>query len=181
MRRLLPILPFVVFAALAILFATYGLHHDPQVQPRALVGKPLPTIALPPIKGGAPQTVAQTIQGPALVNFFFSTCAPCFQEAPQMMMLKARGVQMVGIAYEDEPGNTLAFLDRVGNPFSTVLVDRKGNAGVDFGITGAPETFLVDSRGKIIDKHVGVITDADVDDLVRRIAALRQQAALRPG
>ena len=181
MRRLLPFLPFVIFAALATLFATYGLHHDPQVQPRALVGKPLPTIALPPITGGAPQTVAQTINGPALVNFFFSTCAPCAQEAPQMMMLKARGVQMVGIAYEDEPGNTLAFLERLGNPFSTILVDRKGNAGVEFGITGAPETFLIDSHGKIVDKHVGVITDAQVETLVQRLAALRQQAALTPG
>ena len=177
MRRLLPFVPFVVLAAFGVLFATYGLHHDPQVQPMALVGKPLPTIALPTLDGGAPRTVGQTMKGPVLVNFFFSTCAPCAVEAPQLMRLKQRGVPMIGVAYKDEPGNTLAFLDRLGNPFQTVLVDRSGDAGVEFGITGAPETFIVDAHGKILDKHVGVITDADVVALAGRIQALQRQAA----
>ena len=173
MRRILPFIPILIVAAFAILFATYGLHHDPQVQPKALVGKPLPTMALPPLRGGAPLSVGQAIKGPALVNFFGSWCGPCAVEGPQLMQLKARGVQMIGVAYEDEPGNTLAFLDRLGDPFTTVLVDRKGDAGVEFGITGAPETFLVDGKGKILDKHVGVITDADVPDLEKRVKALQ--------
>jgi cytochrome c biogenesis protein CcmG/thiol:disulfide interchange protein DsbE len=174
MRRILPFIPLVVVVALGILFATYGLSHDPTVQPRALVGKPLPAIALMPIEGGAPASVGQTIKGPALVNFFFSTCVPCTIEAPQLMALKQRGVQIVGVAYKDPPAQTLEFLDRRGNPFSHVLVDRQGDAGIEFGITGAPETFLVDGKGMIIDKHVGVITDADVGDLTRRIEALKR-------
>jgi cytochrome c biogenesis protein CcmG/thiol:disulfide interchange protein DsbE len=174
MRRILPFIPIAIVLALGTLFATYGLHHDPQVQPRALVGHTLPTRALPVLEGGPPQTVAQAIKGPALVNFFFSTCAPCIQESPQLMALKARGVQVLGVAYKDEPGNTLAFLDRMGNPFSKVLVDRDGDAGVDFGITGAPETFLVDAKGVILDKHVGVITDSQVADIAQRVHALQQ-------
>jgi cytochrome c biogenesis protein CcmG/thiol:disulfide interchange protein DsbE len=176
MRRILPFIPIVAVLALFGMFWTYGLHHDPQVQPNALVGKPLPVIALPPIKGGSPQTVAQTIRGPALVNFFFSTCVPCAIEAPQLMKLKQNGIQLVGVSYKDEPGNTLAFLDRLGNPFSDILVDRQGNAGIEFGITGAPETFIVDAKGHILAKHVGVITDTDVADLTARIHALEKHS-----
>ena len=177
MKRILPFIPIVAVLALGGLFAGYGLHHDPQVQPNALVGKPLPAIALPPIKGGSPQTVGQTIKGPALVNFFFSTCVPCAIEAPQLMKLKQNGIQLVGVAYKDEPGNTLAFLDRMGNPFSDILVDRQGDAGIEFGITGAPETFIVDAKGQILAKHVGVITDADVTDLTARIHQLQKTAS----
>ncbi len=177
MRRILPFIPLVVVVALGILFATYGLSHDPTVQPRALVGRPLPVMALPPITGGAPTSVGQTIKGPALVNFFFSTCVPCAIEAPQLMKLKQNGIQLVGVSYKDEPGNTLAFLDRLGNPFSDILVDRQGNAGIEFGITGAPETFIVDAKGHILAKHVGVITDTDVADLTARIHALQKQAS----
>jgi cytochrome c biogenesis protein CcmG/thiol:disulfide interchange protein DsbE len=177
MKRILPLIPIVAVLGLGALFGIYGLHHDPQVQPNALVGKPLPSIALTPIKGGAPQTVAQTVKGPALVNFFFSTCVPCTIEAPQLMKLKANGIQLVGVAYKDEPGNTLAFLDRLGNPFSDVLTDRQGDAGIEFGITGAPETFIVDAKGQIVAKHVGVISDADVADLTARIHALQKTGA----
>lgn len=177
MKRILPLIPIVAVLGLGALFGIYGLHHDPQVQPNALVGKPLPGIALAPIKGGSPQTVAQTVKGPALVNFFFSTCVPCTIEAPQLMKLKQNGIQLVGVAYKDEPGNTLAFLDRLGNPFSDVLVDRQGDAGIEFGITGAPETFIVDAKGQIVAKHVGVISDADVADLTARIHALQKQAS----
>ena len=173
MRRILPLVPVVVIAALAILFATFGLHHDPQVQPNALIGKPLPAMALPPIEGGAPIRISGALKGPGLVNVFGSWCGPCAVEAPQLMQLKQQGVQMVGLAYEDEPGNTLAFLDRLGNPYASILVDRKGDAGVELGITGAPETFVVDAKGMVVDKRVGPITDADVGLLTRKLKALR--------
>jgi cytochrome c biogenesis protein CcmG/thiol:disulfide interchange protein DsbE len=173
MRRILPLIPIVVVLALATLFATYGLHHDPQVLPAARVGKPLPSSALPPIKGGPPQTVAQAAGGPALVNVFASWCGPCAVEAPQLMALKARGVPIVGLAYEDQPGNTLAFLDRLGNPFSAILVDRSGDTGVDLGISGVPETFLVDRNGLIVAKHAGALSDRDAADMVSKLHALK--------
>jgi cytochrome c biogenesis protein CcmG/thiol:disulfide interchange protein DsbE len=172
-KRVLPFVPLVAVAALGLLFAGYGLHHNPQVFPAALVGKPLPQDALPPLQGpGPPRTIAATLKGPALVNVFASWCAPCAEEAPQLMQLKAQGVPLVGVAYKDDPGNTLGFLDRRGNPFDIVLVDSSGDAGVDFGISGVPETFVVDGKGMIVAKHVGPMTDQDVTALARQIHAL---------
>jgi cytochrome c biogenesis protein CcmG/thiol:disulfide interchange protein DsbE len=173
MRRILPFIPLVVIGALGALFAGYGLHHDPQVIPAALVGKPLPRIQLPPMNGGPPQTIASTIKGPAIVNVFASWCAPCVQEAPQLMKLKTQGVQVVGVAYKDAPGDTLAFLDRRGNPFSAILVDRSGDAGVEFGISGVPETFLVDGKGMIVAKRTGALSEADAANLAHQLKTLQ--------
>jgi cytochrome c biogenesis protein CcmG/thiol:disulfide interchange protein DsbE len=174
MRRLLPLIPIVLILALGTLFATYGLHHDPQVFPAALVGKPLPTIALPPIRGGQPTRIGAALKGPGIVNVFGSWCAPCAIEAPQLMKLKANGVNLVGVSWMDEPGNTLAFLDRLGDPFSQVLVDKTGDAAVEFGISGAPETFVVDAKGMVVAKRVGPLTDADVAAMTRRIKLLQR-------
>jgi cytochrome c biogenesis protein CcmG/thiol:disulfide interchange protein DsbE len=81
--------------------------------------------------------------GPRLINFYASWCAPCRVEAPQLMALKAQDVTLVGIAYKDEPARTQAFLAELGDPFAVKLVDRNGRAGIEFGVTGVPETFLV--------------------------------------
>jgi cytochrome c biogenesis protein CcmG/thiol:disulfide interchange protein DsbE len=172
MRRILPFVPIVVILALGVLFAGYGLHHDPQVQPNALIGKPLPIRALPTLDGRPPTRIASALTGPGLVNVFGSWCGPCALEGPQLMKLKANGVVLVGVSWMDKPGDTLAFLDRTGNPFRLVLVGDDDTA-VDFGITGAPETFVVDGKGMIVDKRVGPITDKDVTDLTRKLAELR--------
>ena len=172
MRRLLPFIPIAVLLALGVLFAGYGLHHDPTVQPNALIGKPLPTVAFPPLEGGAPLKTAALLNGkPGLVNLWFSTCGPCIIESPQLMKLKQAGVNIVGVTWMDQPGNSSAFLDRYGNPYSRVLVGGEESA-VEFGITAAPETFIVDSRGMIVDKHVGVITDVDVPKLISKLKSL---------
>jgi cytochrome c biogenesis protein CcmG/thiol:disulfide interchange protein DsbE len=161
---------------LVLLFAGYGLHHDPHVNPAALVGKPLPADSLTPLNGGAAQAIAAADSPPMVVNVFASWCAPCAEEAPQLMRLKAQGVPMVGVAYKDQPGATQTFLDKYGNPFDQVLQDRSGDAGVDFGISGVPETFVVDSHGMIVAKHIGPMTDQDVDSLAQQVSALRAQA-----
>ena len=172
MRRILPFIPIVALAALGILFAGYGLHHDPTVQPNALIGKPLPTAAFPPLDGGQPLKTAALLNGkPGLVNLWFSTCGPCIIESPQLMKLKQAGVNVVGVTWMDQPGNSAAFLDRYGNPYSRVLVGGEESA-VEFGITAAPETFIVDSRGMVVDKHVGVITDVDVPKLIKKLKSL---------
>jgi cytochrome c biogenesis protein CcmG, thiol:disulfide interchange protein DsbE len=173
MGRILPFLPVAALVALGVLFATYGLHHDPQVQPNALIGKPLPVAAFPPLEGGGPaMTVAPLLNGkPGLVNVWFSYCAPCIVESPQLMRLKQAGVNIVGVTWMDEPGNSAAFLDRYGNPFSKVLVGGD-QSSIEFGITAAPETFIVDSKGMIVDKHVGIITDEDVPHLVAKLKSL---------
>jgi cytochrome c biogenesis protein CcmG/thiol:disulfide interchange protein DsbE len=172
MRSILPFIPLVVLAALLLLFGAYGLKHDPQVQPKALNGKPLPTVAFPPLEGGSPLKTAALLNGkPGLVNLWFSTCGPCIIESPQLMKLKQAGVNIVGVTWMDQPGNSSAFLDRYGNPYSRVLVGGEESA-VEFGITAAPETFIVDSHGMIVDKHVGIITEVDVPKLISKLKSL---------
>jgi cytochrome c biogenesis protein CcmG/thiol:disulfide interchange protein DsbE len=170
MTRWLAFLPLVVLGGLAVLFAVFALHHNPHVEPRALVGKPMPDLTLPALDGGKPVPLRQlTAQGPVLVNFFASWCAPCVEEAPALLALKAQKVRIVGVAYKDAPPNTQAFLTRVGDPYSQRLVDRDGRAGIEFGVTGVPETYLVGRDGVVLDKHTGPLEPADVQALAARV------------
>jgi len=171
MSRWIAAAPLLVLVALAVLFATFGLHHDPHVTPAALVGKPLPPRALPSLDGDPPRPLPSLVKGPTIVNAFASWCAPCAVENPALLALQAEGARIIGVAYEDDPKNTRAFLDRLGNPFSVVLVDQDGRAGVDLGISGVPETFLVNGRGVVIAKHVGPLTPGDADALMEKAAA----------
>ncbi|WP_174301451.1 redoxin family protein [Caulobacter sp. S45] len=171
MRRLVAILPLAILAALALLFATFGLHHDPHFTPDALVGQSAPDAVLPHLDGSGPAHLAGALKGPVLVNFFFSTCPPCIEEAPALMALKSQGVRLVGVAYKEPPADTQGFLSRFGNPFAEVLVDRQGRAAIDWGVSGAPETFLVAADGKVLAKHSGALTPADADALLERMSS----------
>lgn len=169
MKRWLAFAPLAVLAALALLFAGYALKRDPNVQPQALVGKPMPALTLPDLSTGQPVALTDiTRGGPVLVNFFASWCAPCEIEHPQLMALNAQGVKVVGIAYKDAPPNTQAFLTRLGDPFAARLVDRKGAAGLEFGVTGVPETYLIGSDGMILAKHTGPLTPDAAEDLLAK-------------
>jgi len=173
MKRWLPLIPLVVLVALGVLFAGYALHHDPKVNPDALVGQPVPTVSLPGLDGAPARPLRAALQGPALINVFASWCAPCAIEHPELMALQAQGVSIVGIAYKDDPAATRAFLSRLGDPFQTVLVDRLGDAGVEFGVSGVPETFLVGADGVIFAKHTGPMTAADAAEIAARLKAQR--------
>jgi len=168
-KRWLAFAPLAVLAALALLFAGYALKRDPKVSPHAMVGKPMPVLTLPELNTGAPTALASfTGGGPVLVNFFASWCAPCEIEHPQLMALNAQGVKVIGIAYKDAPPNTQAFLTRLGDPFAARLVDRDGAAGLEFGVTGVPETYLIGSDGMILAKHTGPLTPDAAEDLLAR-------------
>lgn len=168
MKRWLAFLPLIALALLAVLFIGYSLKRNPQVQPSAMVGKPMPALSLPDLTTGRPVAMAEAARGPVLVNFFASWCAPCEVEHPQLMALKAQGVKVVGVAYKDAPANTQAFLTRLGDPFAAKRVDRDGRAGLEFGVTGVPETYLVGSDGMIIAKHTGPLTPEAAEDLLRQ-------------
>lgn len=174
MNRWLPFLPLVVLAALGLLFGLFALKHNPHVEPHALVGKPVPDVTLVSLDDGRPVRVRDLARdGPVVINFFASWCAPCEIEAPVLMQLKARNVRMVGVAYKDAPTNTQAFLNRLGDPFAERLVDRDGRAGIEFGVTGVPETFLVGANGVILDKHTGPLEEADARALGSRALTTR--------
>ncbi|MBX3481030.1 MAG: DsbE family thiol:disulfide interchange protein [Caulobacter sp.] len=153
------LLPLGALALLGLLFLGHALWRDPNVQPRALVGKPVPAVSLPEMDSGRPEPVAGGT-GPYLINFFASWCAPCEIEQPTLLALKAEGVTIVGVAYKDAPVSAQGFLTRLGDPFARRLIDRDGRAGLEFGVTGVPETYLVGSDGRILDKHSGPL-DAD--------------------
>ena len=174
MKRLMALLPLAALAVLAVLFVTYGLHRDPNIKPQALVGQPVPAMALAPLEGGTPEEVRQAAMmaaatgTPTVINLFASWCAPCEVEHPVLLALQAQGITVIGIAYKDDPAKTEAFLQRLGNPFSKVLVDRTGRAGVEFGISGVPESFLIGADGKVLAKFTGPMTPADAEALLEK-------------
>ncbi|WP_051651320.1 DsbE family thiol:disulfide interchange protein [Brevundimonas bacteroides] len=177
MSRWLTVIPLLVLAGLAVLFIGWSLQRDPEYRPDAIVGQTVPETVLPILQGdvAGPQNVDLKTAGvgrPMLVNLFASWCAPCRIEHPQLMALKARGIAVVGVAYKDEPVATRAFLDELGDPFTMVLVDQEGRAGLDLGVSGVPETFAVDAMGRIVAKASGpLLTQADVDRLVAALDA----------
>jgi cytochrome c biogenesis protein CcmG/thiol:disulfide interchange protein DsbE len=148
-----------VFLALVAIFAGFILfHHNPQVVPRATVGQAAPDVVLPPLEGGAPMALRAALHGPVLVNFFASWCGPCAQEGPTLMALKAEGIRIIGVAWKDDPAASRAFLARYGDPYALRFSDRDGRAGIDFGVSGVPETYLVGADGVIIDKRAEPLT-----------------------
>ena len=170
MTRLFAWAPALVLGALVLLFGVYALHHDPQVVPRAMVGQAAPSDALPDLDGAPAQPIRAALKGTTLVNFFASWCVPCAEETPALAALKAEGVRIVGVAWKDQPARTRAFLVRYGDPYQTVFVDADGRAGIDFGVTGVPETYLVGADGRILDKQATPLTAADAQALVARAA-----------
>lgn len=170
MSRWLAALPLIALAALALLFGLFALKHDPRVEPQALVGKPTPDLVLPSLDDGRPVRLRDAAKGPVLINIFASWCAPCEIEQPVLVALKTQGVPLVGVAYKDAPDNTKAFLNRLGDPFTTRLVDRDGRAGIELGVTGVPETYLVGRDGVILAKHTGPLTQQAAKDLWAKAA-----------
>lgn len=170
MSRWLAALPLIALVALALLFGLFALKHDPHVQPQALVGKPTPDLVLPSLDDGRPVRLRDAAKGPVLINIFASWCAPCEIEQPVLVAMKTQGIPLVGVAYKDAPDNTKAFLARLGDPYRTRLVDRDGRAGIELGVTGVPETYLVGADGMILAKHTGPLTAQDAKDLWAKAA-----------
>lgn len=159
MRRLLYALPLLPLALL-IVFGARGLLNDQGTQPSRLVGEPVPALALEPLEGlGAPLSEADLRGGWSLLNVFGSWCAYCNVEHPFLMALAADGVPIYGIDWRDPPGAGEAWLARHGNPYAKVGGDPGSRAILDLGVTGAPETFLVDPGGVVRHRHQGPLTE----------------------
>lgn len=171
--RLAIYLPIILFAALALLFLFRLFAGDPQRLPSALIGKPAPATTLPPLPGlmrdGAqvPGITAAAAPGQVTVlNVFASWCVPCRDEHPALMdmarALKGKNVRIVGLNYKDRDSDALKFLAALGNPYSEVGVDANGRTGINWGVYGVPETFVIRADGTIAHKHVGPLGAAAI-------------------
>jgi len=164
-------LPLLAFAALAAIFWFRLGSGDPSRIPSALIGRPAPQTALPPLAGlvnnGAqvPGLDPAVFKGKvSVVNVWASWCVPCHDEAPLLTELaRDKRLQIVGINYKDAPDNARRFLGRYGNPFGVVGVDDNGRASIEWGVYGVPETFIVGREGTIVYKLVGPVTPANFD------------------
>ena len=151
--------PLVVFAGLAAALA-FGLGRDPGHVPSALIGGPAPDTSLPHVEGYGPSFSAADFKGNVtLVNVFASWCASCLEEHPLLMEIASSGdVRVFGLAYKDDPAHSAAWLRRHGNPYAATVSDADGRAGLEWGVRGVPETFVVNADGIVTYKHVGPIT-----------------------
>ena len=130
--------------------------------PSALLGKPVPDFALPPVLGREEGLSTQDLIGHvSLVNVFASWCVPCRAEHPLFMELSATGeVPLYGINYKDPPDQARAWLDELGDPYARIGADINGRAGIEWGVYGVPETYVIAPDGTIAYRHVGPITRA---------------------
>jgi cytochrome c biogenesis protein CcmG, thiol:disulfide interchange protein DsbE len=162
MKRIFFVIPVAVFLALAgLLYA--GLQDGPPTYvPSGMVGKPAPEIALPAMDAQAQSfDRAELAQGqPTIVNFWASWCTPCREEHATLEALAAqKGIRLYGVAYKDDPEKSRAFLTELGNPFAKIDADHDGRTAIDWGVTGVPETFVVDGSGVIRVHYAGPLTE----------------------
>ena len=170
-RRMIVLIPLLVFLGLAALFVLRLGAGDPSRIPSALIGHPAPRIDLPPLAGlerdgkSVPGLDSADFNGQVTVlNVWASWCVPCREEAALLMTLAAdRRVRVVGINYKDQPDNARRFLGRYGNPFAANGTDSNGRAAIEWGVYGVPETFVVGRDGRIAYKLIGPITPDNLD------------------
>ena len=175
--RLRYLIPIAVFAALVIMFAE-TLNHDPRTIPSALIDKPVPEFALPPVKGRTLGLSSTDLVGEvSLVNVFASWCVACREEHPLFMQLKAESVVPIhGLNYKDHPDNAARWLNTLGDPYTRTGADRDGRVAIEWGVYGVPETFVITKDGRIAHKHIGPLTpEAFENTVLPLIKRLRQQ------
>ncbi len=176
MRRLVYLLPVLVFAVIAAYFA-WALKpgYDPRQLPSPLVDRPVPGFSLVGLAG---QDLSESaLHGQVtLVNFFASWCLPCRAEQPLLLRLaEEEHVPLYGIAWKDKPEDTKRFVSELGDPYRSIGLDENGRVGIEFGITGVPETFVIDKAGRIR-RHYGAPLSAEQlrDDLLPLLRQLER-------
>lgn len=179
MRRYIVFIPLVLFFALGVLLWR-GLQLDPTELPSALIDKPMPSFQLSSLQD--PQqmlTEADLNFGePVLLNVWATWCPSCKAEHAQLNRIATQeGVKIVGVNYKDERGKAKVWLEKYLNPYVINIYDEKGLLGLDLGVYGAPETYVLDAKGVIRYKHVGVVDERVWQQLKGVMASLQSEAA----
>ena len=158
MKRWLMVLPLAAFLVVAV-FLYRGLYLDPAELPSAMIGKPFPAFSLPNVQGDRTLNQSDLHGKPALVNVWGTWCVSCRVEHPVLNKLAEQGVVIYGVNYKDDNAAALKWLAEFHNPYQMDIRDEQGTLGLDLGVYGAPETFLIDAEGIIRHKFVGVIDE----------------------
>ena len=156
LRYLIPLCLFLVL----VVFLAIGLTLDPRKIPSALLNKPAPTFRLPQLKEPEKTFSAEDMRGKVwMLNVWASWCIACRDEHPFLFQYAQSGaVPIYGLNYKDEPEDALAWLGELGDPYVLSAVDYDGRVGIDYGVYGAPETYVIDKSGMIRFKHVGPLS-----------------------
>ncbi|MCX7041431.1 MAG: DsbE family thiol:disulfide interchange protein [Gammaproteobacteria bacterium] len=175
MRRLLPLLAFAALAALLFVGVRMNSGRDTSAIPSPLIGKPAPAFSLPVLGDPSRMVSNSDLRGkPFLMNVWGSWCPTCRDEHPHVTALARSGkVRVIGYNYKDEPADAQRWLQEFGDPFEFNLADQEGRVALDWGIYGAPETFLVDANGVVRWKLVGAITEQVISEQIEpQLAAM---------
>lgn len=176
-RPLVYLLPLVLAAGFGVL--AFNTLSTPQAErealPSPLISKPVPQMDLPSLRAGEENLSTAVLQRPGvkIVNIWASWCGPCRIEHPKLMELAASGVPVYGINYKDDGDKARRFLADLGDPFALVGEDERGRMGIEWGVYGVPETFVIDGEGRIAYKHVGPI---QADDLEKKLYPAMRKA-----
>ena len=178
-RGIFALLPLVGFGVIGW-FLYQGLSLKPREIPSALIDRPVPTFDLPALPGRPPGLASTDLKGEvSLVNVFASWCVTCRIEHPILMRLKQEGIVPIhGLNYKDESEAALGWLKRFGDPYDRVGADKRGRVGIDWGVYGVPESFIVDAKGRIVCKQIGAISEKSLGE--RLLPAIRAARAGEP-
>ena len=160
LRRFMPLIMFAVLVG----FLAIGLTLNPREVPSPLIGKPAPEFNLPLLIRDGSFSNKDLIGHVTLVNVWASWCFACRQEHEAVKFLSSKGIRVVGLNYKDESDDAKKWLSRLGNPYQSIFVDYDGRVAIDWGVYGAPETFLVDQQGIIRHKVIGPLSDQNKFD-----------------
>jgi cytochrome c biogenesis protein CcmG/thiol:disulfide interchange protein DsbE len=176
MKTLRFLIPVAIFATIGW-FLLKGLDRDPRQVPSPLINKPAPAFSLPQLEQ-AGNWSPESMRGQVwLLNVWGSWCAACVIEHPLLNELaENKVVPIVGLAWKDVPDNSIAWLRKYGNPYAVVVTDRAGQVAIDWGVYGAPETFLIDQQGVIRYKQIGPFTPEIIrDELLPMVRKLQSR------
>jgi cytochrome c biogenesis protein CcmG, thiol:disulfide interchange protein DsbE len=171
--------PLALFVLLAVLLGI-GLTLKPREVPSPFIGKAAPAFSLPQLSDAAKNFAPASMQGQVwLLNVWASWCAPCREEHPLLVVLaRDNMLPIVGLNYKDDTRNAQEWLLRLGDPYLLTAVDRDGRAGIDWGVYGVPETFVIDRAGVVRHKVIGPLTQqAWTRDVLPLVQRLQQRAA----